>query len=371
MDREQLFEVTEGSHDRPRIVGDAGAGGGLVAGVERAIDQRMASVPVEVSESLGVRVRAALEAVGDRTTGAMEGVRSAVSGVEERITGHLEALSRSVDGLPAGVKDSLAAALAGLRDDLEVMHALPKQIARVLQVVREAVGAIAESQESLGGRVEGVEAGFDERMRRIDTLAGAIESLAKRRGFKDLIRSEQAAAEQQETYVRQLVELGRRLGERLEALEASAALRGQVTEDLEGIRRDLGIALEDLRDRLAAELASGFVGIRGGAGTGSESNAQLLQEMRAARADLDRVRARMDSWGHARSAPRLAQEVAGLGERVEAVERVVQEELTDAVFERMQQHLDRRFEALVRLIESRVAALAPDDEDPRARSRRR
>jgi hypothetical protein len=216
-----------------------------------------------------------------------------------------------------------------------------------------------------------VEAGFDERMRRMDTLAGAIESLAKRRGFKDLIRSEQAAAEQQETYVRQLVELGRRLGERLEALEASAALRGQVTEDLEGIRRDLGIALEDLRDRLAAELASGFVGIRGGAGTGSESNAQLLQEMRAARADLDRVRARMDSWGHARSAPRLAQEVAGLGERVEAVERVVQEELTDAVFERMQQHLDRRFEALVRLIESRVAALAPDDEDPRARSRRR
>jgi len=370
MDREQLFEVTEESSDRPRIVGDAEAGDGLVAGVERAIDQRMASFPVAVSESLGLRVRAALEAVGDRTTGAMEGVRSAVSGVEERITGHLEALSRSVDGLPVGMKDSLAAALSGLRDDLEVMHALPKQIARVLQIVREAVGTIADSQESLGGRVEGLEAGFDERMRSMDSLAGAIESLGKRRGFKDLIRSEEAAAEQQETYVRQLVELGRRLGERLEALESSAALRGEVTKDLDGIRRDLGIALEDLRDRLAAELASGFVGIRAGMGKGSEEN-ELLQEMRAARAELGRVRARMDSWGHARSAPRLAQEVAGMGERVDALERVVQEELTDAVFKRMQQHLDRRFEALVRLIESRVAALAPDDEDARARFRRR
>lgn len=368
MDREQLFEVAEEPTDRPHIVGEPT--GALVTGVERAIEQRMASFPGVVSEAIGVRVRAALEAVGDRTTGAMEGIRSTVTGVEERLTGHLEALSRSVEGLPAGMKDSLESALGGLRADLEVMHALPKQIARVLQIVREAIGTIADSQETLGGRVAGLESGFEERMARMDALAGAIESLGKRRGIKDLIRSEQEAAEQQEAFVRQLVDLGQRLGERLEALEASAAIRGQVTKDLDAIRRDLGVALEDLRDRLAAELASGFVGTRGAA-RGGDADPDVLKETRATRAELERVRARMDSWGHARSAPRLAQELGAMGERVEALERVVQEDLTDAVFERMQQHLDRRFEALVRLIESRVAALAPESDEDRARFRRR
>lgn len=367
---EQLFEPPQESREGPPIVRVENGGSVAMTRVERVIDQRMASIPVEVSQAIGVRVRAALEAVQDRTTGALDGVRSAVAGVEERVTGHLDALSRSVNELPEGVKGSVEAALASIRADLETMHALPKNIARVLQVVREAMTSIADSQEILGGRVAALESGFDERMTRVDELAGAIESLGKRRGFRDLVRSERETVEQQEAYVQRLVELGQELGERLSDVER-AMRESNIAPELRKVRSDLGSALGDLRDRMAAELASGFAGIQGAA-DGSEADAEVIKELRAARSELDRIRTRMDSWGRSRSAPRLAQEVSDLGERVEEVERVVQEGLTDAVYARMEEHLDRRFEALVRLIESRVSSLIPpDDEEPRTRRRRR
>ena len=123
---------------------------------------------------------------------------------------------------------------------------------------------------------------------------------------------------------------------------------------------------------VAAELASGFVGVRSAVWKGGGESGDLLRETRSTRAELERIRARIEAGGTARSAPRLAEEVTGLGARVAELERVVQHDLTDAVFGRMQQQLDRRFEARGRLIASRVSALVdPEDEEPRRRFRRR
>ena len=327
-----------------------------------------------------------------------------LSEAQERIAARVDALTDTIRGVEGTVRETLEAAVADLRTDLEVVRSLPTHVARALQIVRSAVTEIADSQDGVGDRMAAIEAalqavreemgGFaaalEERMAGVDRLTAAIESLGRKRGFKDLVQSEQRAVQQQEEQVSRLVAAAETLAGRVDEVESAvsgivdrlrtvdASRREDLTPILSQVRERLAGALQDLRDRVATDLAAGLEAIRVEVGTapspadGSEHLVDLAagqketdQALRAARAELARIRKRMDSWGRARSAPRIADEVAGLEERVVELERSVHEELTDAVADRVEAHLDRRFEALVQLIESRITALMPVEEDER------
>lgn len=413
-------------------------GGGRV---EQLLERRLRTIPSEVSEALGLRMRAAFEAAQDRTSGSLEGIRTTLAGVEERLAASLTTLADSLETVPAGTRGAMDAALDRLRTDLETVHAIPRQMARALTIVRDAVGEIAASQEAVGERLGGLSdemrrvrdevisraAALDDRIVGMERLAGVIDSLAKKRGFKDLVRSEKLAIEQQEAFVERLVSLGEELASHTQELrdrveEVSGQVEGLASRlgGLQGAADDRGklaAALDGLRDRVAAELRSGLerlseqVAAAAAAGETPPASAELpdgftdevverlgaqlaalteelrpeadqralagevkgltrqQREMekavRGARTELERVRKRMDTWGRVRSAPRMAEEVTGLEERVIELERAVAEELADEVAERLDRRIERRFEALVQLIDARTAPPPPPEEAPR------
>lgn len=424
MDGEQLFELPEDprrSHPSGRDAGSANGNGtsspgGGAAGPDPSLD-RLSTMP-------------------DRPSGA-----------EDRITAGLATLAEAVRGMPGSLRKDVETTLGAIRADLEVVQSLPAHVARALDVVRGAVGEIADSQEGVGRRMEEIEAGLvalresmgslagaiEERMSGVDRLAGAVESLARKRGFKDLVRSEEEAVRQQEEHVARLVTMARELTETMDRVredvgsvsgsladrmdrasetlagrvrgvatslaervdqvettvtgivqrlrETDLARRNDLSPVLERVGGRLGAALEDLRERLSADLAAGLDRVRAethAAAPDAEvaeiaaGQKELDEALRVTRAELTRIRKRMDSWGKARSAPRIADELTTLEERVGELERSVQEELTDAVADRMEAHLDRRFEALVQLLESRITALtATEPDDRRGLFRRR
>jgi len=420
------------------VAEEHGNGGGRV---ERLLERRLKTIPSEVSEALGLRMRAAFEAVQDRTSGSLDGLRATLAGVEERLASTLTTLADSLETLPAGTRGAMDAALDRLRADLETVHAIPQQMARALTIVRDAVGEIAGSQEAVGERIGDLSQemtrvrdevvrraiALDDRIVGMERLAGVIDSLAKKRGFKDLVRSEKLAMEQQEGFVERLVSLGEELASHTQELRDRVDEVSQQVEGLAGRlggvegavddRAKLAGALDDLRDRVAAELKGGLDRLSERIAAGSDREeavpaaaqlpegfvdevverigAQLLavtQELRpeadqraltkeikdvgrnqrdvekvvrAARTELERVRKRMDTWGRVKSAPRMAEEVTGLEERVIELERAVGEELADEVAERLDRRFERRFEALVQLLDARTAPQAPPEGDSR------
>lgn len=298
-----------------------------------------------LSGAVGTRVQAALEAVQDRTIGSLEGVRSAVTGVEERLSSNLAAVHQAVADMPAAVRASVEDAMAAVRDDLEMVRGLPHQVGRALRVIREAVGEIAAAQQALGERVEelrrdavAIRDAVDERMGRVDGLSEVIESLGRKRGFKELVAAERRAMEQQEAFVGRLASLGDRLVARAEDLErrVDEVARGVALPE-DAVAR----VTEEVTERVAPPLAEQL----------SREMRGLERATRGMRYELERVRKRMDAWGRARSAPRLAEELGGLEERVVDVERALEQRPAAEVAARLER-LDGRVEALGRLLEA-------------------
>lgn len=321
---------------RPEPAGSPRAGGNgdtIVEELERGL-----------SGAVGIRVQAALEAVQDRTIGSLEGVRSAVTGVEERLTSNLASLQQAMADIPATVRAAVEDAMAPVRDDLEVVRGLPPQVGRALHVVREAVAEIAAAQQALGERVEelrrdaaAIRDEVAERMERVDRLSGVIDSLGRKRGFKDLVAAERRAVEQQEAFVGRLASLGERL------VAQAEAVRRRVDEVAQGVALPedaVARVTEQVTERVAPPLAEQL----------SRELRGLERATRGTQYELERVRKRMDAWGRARSAPRLAEEIGGLQERVVDLERTLEERPAEEVAEHLER-LDARVEALGRLIE--------------------
>lgn len=206
----------------------------------------------------------------------------------------------------------------------------------------------------------------------------ALRSLPEHlRGFMEAIRDVVAEiATAQETIADQLTAITRRL-------------------EQGGDRERVAAAVERLRHQLVAGLTGGFerlqekLGAVADAGPSwtEEEGLRVLREMagaerdlekatRGMRAELERVRKRIESWGRARSSPRMADELGALEERVVDLEGALEGRLTERVAEevatRLQRVFDRRFEALVQLIDARISTPEePDDRDRRGRFRRR
>jgi hypothetical protein len=143
-------------------------------------------------------------------------------------------------------------------------------------------------------------------------------------------------------------DLGADLAKGMAAISDAAANR---------VAEDVGGRVENLREELIAEAT------RVGTEVVQRASESVGEEIRA-------MRKKIDSWGRSRTAAKVAEQLSAVDERLDEITRTVEEDLVEAVFDRMQRAFDRRFEVLVQLVETRMRdAVAKRDEPPSRRRR--
>jgi hypothetical protein len=233
----------------------------------------------------------------------------------------------------------------------------------------------------------------------VDGLSDALGSLEKRRGARELLEGEQKLLEQQEALVRTVTETANQLGGRVLSIEGEITailerveesrlsqevgehIKGAVAElqetiahglgtrlskaiaaisgaAVERVAQDVGGRVENLREELAEDATRVATEIF------EQASVAMSEEIRA-------MRAKIDSWGRSRTAPKVAEEIAAMNKRIDKVALTVEEELVDAVFDRMQRVFDRRFEVLIQLVETRIGEALQKHEEPPPTSHRR
>jgi hypothetical protein len=231
--------------------------------------------------------------------------------------------------------------------------------------------------------------GFAEAMRpladgveRVEQLRTLIEAMAKRRGFRELVRSEEVLREEQANLARLLVESGADAAARLAAMDSriaqleerledtikeAASLRdvpAATTERLSAaIERLRGELTADLEDRFATQVESSVRRLRAELEAGLPVKEALgrLGDVAGTQDDLSKVQRDLDvvvaslrtearslhdriqSWGPPRTAPRLAREVHQLSERLSALE----DEIRDGFAERVAATVEARVTAAI------------------------
>jgi hypothetical protein len=352
-----------------------------------------------------------LEALEERMDQVSLHLAAAIGTVSEAVTAFGETQSR------------VEKRLGDLRDTMNDRPDLQRTIGDAVSAGLEALAAdqakrLASLERGLAG---------------VDRLADGIEALDRRRGLRQLAETEQEVRERLESLSADLVGASQRLSERLgeiersvaivrdgidaEALhddvarrveEAVTALRRTlgadlgtrlntgmvaVTEALAGrVREGVGSGLGEVRDEistglgaLGTEFGSGLEALRDAVVAGiAEVRTGLAQDLERlasdasersteqVRSELEAIRAKIESWGRTRSAPKLSERLDQVEGRMGEMEDAIENKLVDAVFDRMQRSFDRSFEALVHLIETRIReAVGRDDEPARRRRFRR
>jgi hypothetical protein len=274
------------------------------------VEALRSGLPEEVSGA-EARLSAAVTRVLHEVEGRLADYREAVGTRVEESAGTLaDRLEQSGAAMRAAL-DELA---GGLQADLHALRALPQRLAEGMSAVREAVGEIAtahghieerlddvsratsgqevrarvdeatqalaarlgeaagnlrwevqdalnrvhEQLASLAGGVEGVRTDAEERastlqtgLERVDNLAEAVESIGRRRGFRQVVESDERLRQEQAAMVERLTDAGERLAARLD----------DVKQELEGLRKaahdaQAGLLAEEIRRRVADELVT-------------------------------------------------------------------------------------------------------------------
>ncbi len=198
----------------------------------------------------------------------------------------------------------------------------------------------------------------------LDKLATIVDAMGTRRGFQKLVESEQELRQEQAELARRLVSAGEAVTEGTDAMarevrSAYESFRGLVDDvrtetvvDLERVGRDTREAVAKIRDELETSLRNLRDHLEILAGPRADVQA-LRNELDAAsltiRGELKSLTAGLS---HARGSidERLEQFTGSLEDRLA--------ELTRRVGISLAQELDRRFEALARLLEARLGRSA-------------
>jgi len=351
---------------------------GLPKRIEEALDA------VEEMRNRVASLEGGISRVRDESETALERVRDAVSERSQDVAARLEKMAdRLVDPteLARNAHEATEQALA------------QADLARISRESTEA--ALATFSEEQGRR----SADLEKALRRVDGLSEALGSLEKRRGARELLEGEQKLLEQQEALVRTVTETANQLGERVLSIEGEISailervdekrlsqevgehIKGAVAElqetiahglgtrlskaiaaisgaAVERVAKDVGGRVENLREELAQDATRVATEIF------EQASVAMSEEIRA-------MRDKIDSWGRSRTAPKVAEELAAMNKRIDKVALTVEEELVDAVFDRMQRVFDRRFEVLIQLVETRIGDALRKPEEPPGSHRRR
>ncbi len=349
------------------------------------IREEIGALAAEVRDALGslseavdrVRLdgaRSAREA-GDRT----RELAAAVETARAEAVAHTNAVRADLDERTAGIRMGQQEAHASL---LQAVRDASADLTMGLRAAAQAVeAAIAEAARTMGeehaSTMERYSKEFAVALRpvaeglaRVERLGASIEAMRKRRGFQELVRSEQTLREEQSAFVRTLsdasgdlavrvaglTELVGQLEERLvragQDADALKQLPAQATERVaaavERLRGELTTVMEDRFgeqvslsvDRLKMELESGLpvqeaiTRLRDLPRT-QEDLARTQRSIDGGvvslRAEIRSLEDRIQGWGKPRTAPRLAQDVEAIATRLEAVEGELQGALADRV----------------------------------------
>ena len=362
-----------------------------VAGAQTALEQRVETF----RDATAGRTDEVEGALVDALTGMVRALREDQARLAEGMgTRFDEAIGRNAAETTARVQetatkmDTAIRALAGRV--AQAMTPLRDAVDEALRGVREQVSEVRSDVDEFrkdAGDLRGA-------MERVEGLADSLDAIGRRRGLKELAEVDRKVLDQQAALVEELGSAGERVGERLGALEeqlkaaaeagdlgqlqaqvserlASAVdkLRGSVAEEVAGrVSATLEEVIEGMRAQVAEvvpEIVAEAVRSEAAGAAPDRSTAREMRELSKTQRELDKamaslrsdvgdVKRRITAWGRQRGSPKMAEEISSIEGRVGEVERLVQEDLVDEVYERMQRAFDRRFDALVQLLESRL-----------------
>jgi hypothetical protein len=347
-----------GATERSLAEQQAAAGASLERVLKEA-DAELVSLIDQTASELDTKLRAAMRANAEETA-------SCVSASAEKLTTRLDALVVSSQEFASA--DDVAAVGASIA-------AAGERLPVLLDTLRTQ---FAEDQDQLAERVADSIAALDQGVKRVERLGDLIEAMATKRGFQELVSSEAALREEQAAYVASLGGASRTVEEQVALVTGHA---DDLAQRLEAAARDAAAiqrtpsetaelvagTMAEANDRLEKALHSAFAGevsttttvLRRELESGVPVAEVLrsLERLAATQADVvaahdevkaaaaavadrtDELRARMDGWGEARSAPQLAEELAALEERIRRIEQYVADDLAAALSEHVSKHV--------------------------------
>jgi uncharacterized protein YoxC len=299
--RTSMGEVVSGAEDRLSRA---------VTGAEG----RLADAVTRVSESLGRRLEESAESMGTQAEGMRDLLDRDRVALRERLDGSSAAIQGRLDETVAALRALLDDVAAGIKADLEAFRGLPVQLGEGVAAVRDSVADIAaahaaieerlsevaaatsgeavrnridetaevlgeklgeaagsmrwEVQESLKGvrdqlsalaeNLTTVQAETNERgtalqegLARVDRLAEAVESIGHRRGFKQVVESDQRIRDEQAAMVDRLAEAGQLLSSHMEEVRAELGELQRTARDSQA-----GVLADEIRRRVVDELGT-------------------------------------------------------------------------------------------------------------------
>jgi K+/H+ antiporter YhaU regulatory subunit KhtT len=428
--------------------------GRLQARHRQAVEGKLSAAVEEVRRELGElerRTAAGATVIGDRAAAAVHKTEEALAGrqaaatqllgtavakgdaeLAEHVTRETEeleiriaaAVSQAAEAtgtqLATGADDILtrldalreAAAALAPRDDVAVLQVrvdelatnLFELLARTRAELADAVSTGAadlreqhkQTADRLARQVDTSTRTLEQGLLRVERLGNLIEAMSTKRGFRELVESEERLREEQAAFVAglgdsarrfesRLAELGTRadeLGQMLERTARDTAALRQVPERAsEQVAQTIGEASERLEHAVREAFTEGVATATGRlrqeleAGVPVQDVLRTLERLAGTQAELaaahwdvtaaagvvaeatGELRRRIEGWGTPRSQPRFASELAALDERVGTIEQRLAEDLAPAISKLVS-------EQVLEVLEQR------DQERPRGRFRR-
>lgn len=303
-------------------------------------------LPSQITESMAEVERAADDAAGVQED------------LDERLKLLADSLADRMSALETRLGETLSKTVAALAEDRSRLAPQLTDVAHAANALRSEAkeSAVALREEIAGLRMEAAARAetLQAALGRIDRLTATLESMGSRRGFRDLMDAEERLREQQSAYADRLIASGQVISQNIQALEQR--LTEVADQVAEAAGDQIAATLEEFREEVAK------VPVRKLSPAELKEVVALQKELETVtgglRSDLADLRKRIESWGRPRSAPRLAEEIGAVEGRVRDVERTLQADLVEAVMTRLQRLFDRRFEALVQLVDARVREIA-------------
>lgn len=335
----------------------------------RRISERLESVPDQ--DDMDTVREAVKEAIGE-VRSDLGTFRQAPQRIAETVKAISEALGSIVEA-QAGVEEKLQEVSDSVKPDFDSLNTLiddtidglKTRISETANQLRwevgQGVGPLHEGfelvRQTLAQQHEALRAGIG----RIEYLVGAMERLDRRHGFRELVRSEEQLRKDQEQWVERLGGLETKVGEfgvelrqKLDqSISGSKEVRGKLVQEVNQITNDqLTGALGEFRTQMDDLFSHKAV---------TSAFREVVRTQRALgkaaadlRQDVGDLRAQIEGWGKPRSAARLSKEVKDLDDRVVQAEEAVTGKLVDVVMQRLKGLFDRRFDAVVQLVEVRL-----------------